>query len=188
MVPHAAPGFSNFLVQNISSHIFLHFCCRQDTILSASSEKQTVAAHLTTSCYCTYNLENRRSRIIIFLKLRGTSLCRQTSVVDGPCTWNDILAILNHVALASLFFAGYRYLYSGRESNWDEYGNVAYVLFLFRILPLLSVPFCLFNFIGIYTFPLQLPQINCESSVKGEMSLKESCHVVIFSYNLQDMW
>lgn len=83
---------------------------------------------------------------------------------SGPWTWK---IILNHLALMSLFFAVFRLLYKYQEPNWDEYGNVAYVLLIFRLLPLLSLPFCLFNFIGLYTFPLQLPQINCESSVKG---------------------
>ena len=77
---------------------------------------------------------------------------------------------MQNISLLTLFL----YFWSKRI-DWDmitdydyDYGSYTNLLFCFRLLPLLSLPFCLFNFIGLIWFPLKLPKLQFEASVKGD--------------------
>ena len=67
MIPHAIPCFFIFCMENISSQNFFHFYCRQDIILSWSSDIQAVPAHLTMYCYCTHILFLAKNCLIFYI-------------------------------------------------------------------------------------------------------------------------
>jgi len=84
----------------------------------------------------------------------------------GVWTWK---VALQHVTLLTVFiFLWHRMYDASRQTPWDRYGPLGTCALLFlKTLPLLSLPFTVFNFLGIFLFPLKLPRINCQSSVKG---------------------
>ena len=90
---------------------------------------------------------------------------RILNCVNRLRTWKHMT---RNIPLLTLFMFIWWKIYAAKTPKWDEYGSYAYVLFFFRLLPLLSLPFCLMNFLGIFAYPLQLPHLNFEASVKGE--------------------
>jgi len=89
---------------------------------------------------------------------------RILNCVNRLRTWKHLT---RNIPLLTLFMFIWWKIYAAKTPKWDEYGSYAYVLFFFRLLPLLSLPFCLMNFLGIFAYPLQLPHLNFEASVKG---------------------
>ena len=87
----------------------------------------------------------------------------------GVWTWK---VALQHVTLFTVFiFLWHRMYDASRQTPWDRYGSLGTCALLFlKTLPLLSLPFTVFNFLGIFLFPLKLPRINCQSSVKGKLT------------------
>ena len=87
----------------------------------------------------------------------------------GVWTWK---VALQHVTLFTVFiFLWHRMYDASRQTPWDRYGSLGTCALLFlKTLPLLSLPFTVLNFLGIFLFPLKLPRINCQSSVKGKLT------------------